>query len=487
MKIKYLKALDAKADLLVVPFLSEDLKKMPTIFNPKIKDFLKARSAKKSFKPEFLDSFSSFLEDKKMPEKILAIFGGDRKDFETTQALVLGGAIGNQIKSHKAKKITLVVGPHFEKHLSALVEAIISAKYKFLRKNKSNKKEEETALNIFVKKADKELKKEVDKALTISEAQKIVKDLVNGPPNEVNSDHMEKTAKTLAKKHGLKFKSYGKKQLEKMKAGGILAVNQGCQRDPKLIILSYFGAKSKKEKPIILVGKGVIFDAGGYNIKPSGHIELMHQDMAGAATVMGVMRTLKDLKVKKNVIALMPCVENLVNEDAYRPSDIITMLSKHTVEITNTDAEGRMILADSLFFGSEMKPEVMISIATLTGAVEVAVGHRYCGVMANDAEVAKKLVEAGEKVDELAWHLPIHEDYRKEMKSKIADLRNHNRGSRGAGSSKAAAFLENFVGDQKWGHLDIGGTAFTKDPKKYQTAGATSHGMKLLLEFILQS
>lgn len=270
-----------------------------------------------------------------------------------------------------------------------------------------------------------------------------------------------------------------------MKAGGILAVNQGCQKDPKLLVLQYDGAKDKKEKPIVIVGKGVIFDTGGYSLKPCGAMETMQQDMAGGATVLGIFEVLKKLKIQRNVVGVVPVVENLVNENAYKPSDIITMLSGNTVEVTNTDAEGRLILADSLYYSSKMDPELIISIATLTGAVAVALGDRYAGVLGNNADLMETLKQAGEETDELVWQLPIHDDYSEKMKSKVADFTNYDPGSgRYAGTAKAAAFLEFFVDKKNWFHIDIGGTAFTTDPKDYQTKGATAHGLRVLLRFL---
>jgi len=200
---------------------------------------------------------------------------------------------------------------------------------------------------------------------------------------------------------------------------------------------------------------------------------------------LAIMSIVKKLKIKKNIIAVLPVVENLINEDAYRPSDIITMLSGNTVEITNTDAEGRLILADAIHYATELNPDTIITIATLTGAASIALGHRFCALLSNDEELLAKIQASGNAVDDLGWPLPIHEDYRKEMESKIADLRNHDTaGGGGAGTAKAAAFLEKFTKNNKWCHLDIGGTAFTARPKPYEVKGATSHGLRMLLRYL---
>ena len=276
----------------------------------------------------------------------------------------------------------------------------------------------------------------------------------------------------------------GDKQLTKLGCGGILAVNKGSDHEAKLVVMEHNGG-SRGEKPIVIVGKGVLFDTGGYNLKPTGHIETMQQDMAGAATVFGIFSLLKKLKINKNVIGITPFVQNMINASAYRPSDIIKMYNGKTVEVTNTDAEGRMILADSLHYANQLKPEMVFSIATLTGAVGVALGERYCGIMGNDEGFLDKVKKCGDEIDELAWPLPIHQDYRDTMESKVADITNYDRGTgRMGGASKAGAFLEKFVGDNQWCHIDIGGTAFTDNPKPYETKGATAHGLRLLIKFL---
>jgi len=211
----------------------------------------------------------------------------------------------------------------------------------------------------------------------------------------------------------------------------------------------------------------------------------MHQDMAGCATVLGIFSVLKKLGIKRNVIGIAPIAENLISDKAYRPSDIIKMYSGKTVEITNTDAEGRLVLADAITYATEFEPESIITIATLTGAVGVALGNRYAGLIGNDIPLRKALEKAGREVDDLGWPLPLPSDYKKKMDSKIADMRNADLGSsREAGSSKGAAFLERFVGKNKWCHIDIGGTAYTDDPKDYEGLGATGHSVRMLLNYL---
>jgi leucyl aminopeptidase len=267
--------------------------------------------------------------------------------------------------------------------------------------------------------------------------------------------------------------------------GGLLAVNRGSKKEAKCIILESDGAKNKREKPITIIGKGIVFDTGGYNLKPTNFIETMHQDKAGACTVLGLFAVLKKLGIKKNIIGIIPIAENLISAEAFRPADIVKMFSGLTVEITNTDAEGRLILADGITYATKLKPDSIITIATLTGAVAVALGDRYSGLLGNNLKLRKDLRKAGREVNDLAWPLPLHRDHKKKMDSRIADIRNADLGTaKFAGASKGAAFLERFVEKFPWCHIDIGGTAYTEDPKEYEQKGATAAGLRLLLRFL---
>jgi len=492
MKISVSSKLKSSKGLLLALFTEEELKKIPSKYPEAIKKFTQDRIKNNKYKAEKSSKLHTYLDSKKLPEQLLLLGLGKREKFDKKNAREVGAEISKHISGLKQNEVTFLISKTVETYFYEFMEGVLFAQYKTelykSKKVQAERKKKNTdstlqKLNIITE--NKALKTLAQKAEIVASAMNYVKNLVNSPANIVDSEYFEKEAKKIAKDNRYKKTILSQAALEKMKAGGILAVNQGCDKDAKLIALEYKGSKNKKEKPIIIVGKGVIFDTGGYNLKRSGHIEEMHQDMAGAATVMGLMKVLKELGIKKNVIGIIPLVENLINQDAYRPSDIITMLSGNTVEITNTDAEGRLILADALHYASEKDPASIISIATLTGAVFAALGHRYSGLMGNDPELISELKKSGETVDDLAWELPIHEDYRKEMDSKIADFRNYDKGSGGgAGSSKAAAFLEKFVQKKKWCHIDIGGTAFTSKAKKYEQTGATAHGLRMLIEFL---
>ncbi len=467
MKIRPLKKLASSKGTLIVPTFQEDLKKLPTTYPLK--------SAK------FTAKSGSHLETYAPQHTI--IFGlGAKKEFKSISARNLGGRLGKFLHKAKIREISLQIPEELAVYLQEFLEGLLISQYEIaIHKSEPKPSHKLNQIDLIAPKIDS---KAVERAQLIAQTADFIRDLVNGAPNIVHAQRLEQEAKKIAKDNGLKMQSLAKKELEKIKAGGILAVNQGCDREPRLITLHYQGAK-KTEAPIVLVGKGVIFDTGGYNIKLSGNIETMNQDMAGAATLLGIIKIAKQLGLKKNLIVILPIVENLINENAYRPSDVITMLNGKTVEITNTDAEGRLILADALHYAAQFKPQAIVSIATLTGAAFIALGHRYAALLANDEILATELKNAGRKTDDLCWPLPIHEDYIKEMDSEIADYRNFDRTSGGgAGTAKAAAFLQKFVPNQKWAHLDIGGTAVTTRPKDYEVKGATAHGLRLLVEFL---
>jgi len=488
MDITLQKKISTKDRLLILPLFNEGLDEIGDKHHSSVGSFITDRIKIDDFKAEKGEYHLAFLNEKNIPSKLLIYGVGKSGDFNSTQARNLGAEISKKAVYLKQREVSIVLTKEISIYLEEFLEGYTLTQYQcVLYKTKESKKPDYSTqkLNIIsepVKGHD--LNVAVKKAQLITEAANYVKDLVNSPPNIVNGDYMTNEAKIISKKNGYKSSLFGLKELTKIRAGGILSVNQGCNREPRLLVMQYDGG-SKKEKPIVLIGKGVIFDTGGYNLKHSGSIEHMHQDMSGGATILGIMKIIKRLGIKKNVIGIVPVVENLINEKAFRPSDIITMLSGNTVEITNTDAEGRLILADAIYYSRALNPEMIITIATLTGASLVALGHRYSAIMGNDDALTADVQRSGNEVDDLGWTLPIHDDYRKEMESKIADFRNYDLGSGGgAGSSKGAAFLEKFVGENRWCHIDIGGTAFTSRPKPYETKGSTAHGLRMLLKFL---
>ncbi|MBI4232221.1 leucyl aminopeptidase, partial [Candidatus Peregrinibacteria bacterium] len=437
MKIKTQSKLKASKGLFVIPVFEEDLKKLPDRYPTVVKNFLKERVKEKDFEAKKKQTLETYLNSKELPAKMLLIGCAKRAKCDAAFVRELGGKVGRA--AAKAKELTILLGD--EEYVEEFLEGILMTQYRFDQfrsKKKSESKLEQ--INLVLDKKSKAYEAAVEKATLIVHSVNFVKDLVNSPANFISPEYMAAQAKRIAKENRYKFTVLGNKDLKKMGAGGILAVNNGSDHEANLIVLQYDGG-ARKEKPIVIVGKGVLFDTGGYNLKPSGGIETMHQDMSGAASVLGVFEVLKKLNIKRNVVGICPVVANMINEKAYRPSDILTMLNGKTVEITNTDAEGRLILADALTYATKLSPESIITVATLTGAAAVALGDRYCAILGNNKELTDNLQKAGDEVDELAWPLPIHEDYRKKMDSDIADYKNYDLGSgRFGGTAKAAAF-----------------------------------------------
>ncbi len=309
------------------------------------------------------------------------------------------------------------------------------------------------------------------------------RDLVSEPGNILHPDEYAKRINSL-KKIGLKISIYDEKKLKKLGMNALLGVGQGSIRGSYLVTMEWNGAKNKS-KPLAFVGKGVCFDTGGYSLKPAKFMEDMTYDMAGSATVVGLMMNLALRKSKINAVGVVGLVENMVGGNAQRPGDIVKSYSGKTIEILNTDAEGRLVLADALTFTEKkFKPKLIVDLATLTGAIIVSLGSEYAGLFSNNDELSKKLLEAGEKVNEKLWRMPLHKNFDKLINSKNADMQNINYVG-GAGSTTAAQFLQRFIlNNTPWAHLDIAGMAFSKYGGALNSGGATGFGIRLLNQLI---
>ena len=309
------------------------------------------------------------------------------------------------------------------------------------------------------------------------------RDLVSEPGNILHPDEYAKRLKSLSK-FGLKVKIYNSRELKKLGMNALLGVGQGSVRGSYLVTLEWKGV-NKNSKPLAFVGKGVCFDTGGYSLKPAKFMEDMTYDMAGSATVVGLMMNLALRKAKINAVGVVGLVENMVSGNAQRPGDIVKSYSGKTIEILNTDAEGRLVLADALTFTEKkFKPKFIIDLATLTGAIIVSLGSEYAGLFSNDDNLSKRLLDAGEKADEKLWRMPLHKNYDKLINSKNADMQNINYVG-GAGSTTAAQFLQRFIINKTpWAHLDIAGMAFSKYGGALNSGGATGYGVRLLNKLI---
>ncbi|HLY56596.1 MAG TPA: leucyl aminopeptidase [Stellaceae bacterium] len=309
------------------------------------------------------------------------------------------------------------------------------------------------------------------------------RDLVSEPGNVVYPETLAAQAREL-ESLGVEVEVLDEKKLQKLGAGALLAVGRGSARPPRLIVLRWQGAKDKDAAPVAFVGKGITFDTGGISIKPAGGMEDMKWDMAGAGAVIGALKALAGRKAKANVVGIVAAAENMPDGNATRPGDIVASLSGQTIEINNTDAEGRLVLADALSYVQErFKPSAVIDLATLTGAIIIALGHEQAGLFSNDDELAAKLQAAGAAVGERLWRMPLADGYNKLIDSDAADVKNIS-GSRDAGSVVAAQFLQRFVKDTKWAHLDIAGMAWATKDSATVPKGATAFGVRLLDRFV---
>ncbi len=319
----------------------------------------------------------------------------------------------------------------------------------------------------------------------VGRATCLTRDLSNLPANYATPTYLANEAVRVAKgSPQIKVKILGPKEIAREKMGAFLSVAQGADEPCRFIVLEYKGAPAGKA-PVAVVGKGVTFDTGGISLKPVAKMDEMKHDMSGAAAVIGLFAALKELKPKINVVGLAPCTENMPSGRAYRPGDIITSRAGKTIEVLNTDAEGRMLLIDALDYAKQFKPRAIIDMATLTGACVVALGHTYAGLISNDDELAGSLVKSGERSGDLIWRMPFHKDYLDLVKSKIADLK--NTGGPDAGSLTAAAFLREFVDPATpWAHCDIAGTAWNSGPYSYHPRGATGWGVRILVDYLLK-
>ncbi len=371
-----------------------------------------------------------------------------------------------------------------ESRLFALREASI-ADYTFDHfKSKKNEFEKIDGLHILplAKESDEELEECLKRVRLLRTSQQLARDLGNRPANDLTPEAFATAAKEMAEDASkLRVTILGMKELQKEKMGGILGVSQGSAEEPRVIVIEHRPKKPKRS--VVLVGKGVTFDSGGISIKPSAGMGWMKYDMCGAATVMGVMRAVADLDLPIKVVGLIPAVENMPSGTATKPGDILTMSSGKTVEVDNTDAEGRLILADILHYSARFNPDIVIDYATLTGACVVALGHEAAGMMGNDQELLDTLRKLGEEVGERVWPLPLYDEYLSYLKSDWADLK--NAGSRWGGAVTAGTFLEQFVPEKvKWVHVDIAGVAYNEKEHNGLPKGASGFGVVLTVTFL---
>ena len=474
-----------KADCLVIPFWQQNEGVQAACSIPKSSD-LKAYLEMEDFHAKSGQVHIVFVPD--LIEKRVVLVGLGKKQECTMETI--RQAYANAIHSCvKKKHIYLnLLFPNWVKPqmaFTAAMEGVALANYKFETKKPS--KDEKLVQKVFLLQKGKKEKQIATELLDLAESVFFTRDLVNSNAQTVNSDYLAKIAKDLGKLPKVKTQILEKGQIKKENMNLFLAVNQGSKFPPYFLIVKYTGNPKSKDHTV-LIGKGVTYDTGGLSLKPAAGMIEMKTDMAGAATVLGVIKALSKSKSKKNVTAVIATTDNAIGPNSYRPGDVYTGMNGKSVEVLNTDAEGRLTLADALCYTCKyLKPTQIVDVATLTGSMVVALGEWIAGVMSNNDKMAQKLVKSGDETAERLCHLPLPKDYASMLKSDIADLKNIA-SHRWGGGILAGLFLQEFVDPKvKWAHIDIAGPSFAPNQKGYIPKGATGYGVRLLLNFVQNS
>ncbi|MCV0430580.1 leucyl aminopeptidase [Nitrosopumilus sp.] len=425
---------------------------------------------------------------KKPIQRILLAGLGKKENLTKDTIRFVSGKIAQKARELKLAEFSIISPPSFVSEpvsaVSQIIEGTKMSLYKF-EKFKSEKVDASPNLTIIVSKSNK-ISKAVKTSEIVTDGAIYTKSIANLPPNECTPTTLANFAKSMSKKNKMKCKIVSEPELKKKGFGGISAVGQGSKNQPRLIILEH-SRGPKNEKPIVLVGKAVTFDTGGISLKPGASMDEMKFDKCGGCTVLGIMKAVSELKLPINVVGIVPSVENMPGGESYRPGDIIKLYSGKTAEILNTDAEGRLILADALSYGEKhYSPKAIIDFATLTGACIVALGTNVAAIVSNDEKLKKKIKESSKNTTEEVWELPLNQDYMDMIKSDVADMKNVGIG-RAAGTITAAAFLKNAIEKTPWIHIDIAGVAWTQQAtkeKSYNPKGATGFGVRLILDYL---
>ena len=428
------------------------------------------------------------------PSRVLVAGLGSQEDFTQERVREVMGSSSRYLRklgmeriatiAHGSGIASLDVGASAQ----AIAEGSTLGLYRFknyLTKNEDGSKELDEILIVERDSGELgELEKGVQRGRLMAEAAILARDMVNEPANVLTPTRMAEIATQVADEEGLSIKVLDRKHMEELGMGAFLGVAKGSDQPPKLIVLEYRGDPDNSSRVLGLVGKGITFDTGGISIKPAGGMEDMKGDMAGGASVIGAMKAIGQLKPKVNVTGIIAATENMPGGSAQRPGDVVRSMSGKTIEVINTDAEGRLVLADALYYARQIGVTSIVDVATLTGAMVVALGHACSGVMGNDQELMDRIMKVGQSTGERIWQLPMYEEYKEQLKSNVADVKNI--GGRPAGSITAAQFLAEFTEDTSWAHLDIAGTYLSSKEKGYLVKGGTGVPTRTLISLALE-
>ncbi len=419
--------------------------------------------------------------------RVLMVGCGEKKSFDTVALNKAMKAASKALKSSKIKDLCIYLTDSYKnkEQLNALTQIVIAqadTNYQLLD-YKSESKDETTLRKVSLGLADfdkldkSDLSKAIKNGAAIAKGMSLAKDLANHPGNVCTPTYIAEQADVVANDYAnISIDILEEKDMAKLGMGSFLSVSKGSDEPGKMIILEYKGAKDKDQAPIALVGKGITFDTGGISLKPGASMDEMKFDMGGAAGMLGTLKACAEMKLPINLVVVLAAAENMPSARASKPGDIVTSMSGKTIEVLNTDAEGRLVLCDALTYVGKYNPEVVIDAATLTGACIIALGHHICAVLSNDDGLASDIMNAGNTINDRAWQLPMGDDYKKQLKSSFADL--GNIGGRAAGTITAACFLGEFTKDYKWAHLDIAGTA-------WEGKDATGRPVPLLSQYLI--
>jgi leucyl aminopeptidase len=418
-------------------------------------------------------------------KRLLLIGGGKAKSFSASDLRRLGGAAVRTLKSKSIRSFAFVVPENSlsaAEGIRAIIEGAVVGNFESDSYQSDRKDQSIDAVTIVAEGDLKALDAAMQAGRIVAESQNFTRDLVNEPSNRMTPTMLADRAKKMAAEVGLKCEAYGADKIKELKMGAFWGVAQGSDEPPALIVLRYEPEGAAKDVHLGLVGKGVTFDTGGISIKPADGMEKMKYDMAGGATMIGVMRAIALLKPKVKVTGIICATENMPSGKAQKPGDVQIAMSGKSIEIINTDAEGRLVLADGLCYARQLGCTHLVDAATLTGAVVVALAHVNVGIFASDDSMYERFVAAGKQAGEKMWRLPLDDDYKDIIKSNIADMMNS--GGRYGGAVTAAMFLKEFAEDTPWVHLDIAGTAWVEDQKPWIAKGPSGIALRSLVEFV---
>jgi leucyl aminopeptidase len=427
-----------------------------------------------------------------VPAKRLVLVGLGKKNDVTLETIRQAmGTAAKRVRQAKAGSFTVMLPTVIPTGMSsvevaqAMVEGAILGSYQFTVYRTAAAEHAVGGMKVLIPQKGqlKQVSEGVRRGVATAEATVFVRDLCNHPSNVLTPTRVAEEANAIEKAEKISIKILEQKEMERLGMGELLGVARGSQEPPKFIILEYNGAKKKDERPVVLVGKTITFDTGGISLKPAENMEHMKADMTGGAEVLASIRAAARLKLPLRLISILPVAENMPGGRAMKPGDVVTTLSGKTVEVQNTDAEGRLILADGLAYAMRYKPAALIDIATLTGACVVALGQFAIGMFGTDQALKEQVRKSGQKAGERVWEMPLWEEYFEQLKSDVADMRNI--GGRGGGMITAALFLSKFVGDCPWVHLDIASTDWSERERAYVPKGPTAIGTRLLLQYLI--